>query len=381
MTAILGRHIDGLRVSAKFRFPAHLKAIFDALKDEAKEDAGDLALVRDHISGVPGGPWYIKAKGRANYQYILENSAFYVELSTWASLPSLVVQFKAGTLYEYDPESYEVFVDRLVRYFVGPKLSYSAQVSRFDLAVDFQEDGFSLPDMADVITRARDRTVNYKGDAANTLTLGRRHGSLQAQIYNKSEEILVSDKRWMEQVWSASGNYDARLPVWRCEVRWFRQGLRSLELSTLSEVLASLGDLAYLSVGESAGSWLRVADPGSRGLEAQDRGVASWWSAVQGALKGGLLASGRKRKGYDPSYSFTVAVERAGAYMVRVGSILRVAGYRSGMTSSLVASLVGERYDGLLESKGRCWVDQVNARTAEMRGYVYVPRPVDLLGG
>ncbi len=91
MTAILGRHIDGLRVSAKFRFPAHLKAIFDALKDEAKEDAGDLALVRDHISGVPGGPWYIKAKGRANYQYILENSAFYVELSTWASFPSMVL--------------------------------------------------------------------------------------------------------------------------------------------------------------------------------------------------------------------------------------------------------------------------------------------------
>jgi hypothetical protein len=88
----------------------------------------------------------------------------------------------------------------------------------------------------------------------------------------------------------------------------------------------------------------------------------------------------RGKPEFDPSYSFTVAVERAGAYMVRAGSILRVAGYRSGMDSSLVASLVAERFDGLLERKGRCWVDQVNARTAEMRGYVYVPRPVDLLG-
>jgi hypothetical protein len=373
LTTILGRHIDALTVSVKFEFPACLKRILDAAKEQAREDDGGKMLLVDNMTGVPGGAWYIRAKGRATYQYVIENASFYIELSVMGHLPSLVVQFKAATLYEYEPESYEVFVERLARYFIGPKLSCSHWVSRCDLAVDFQEPNFTLPEMADVITRARDRTVNYKGDRANTLTLGKRHGGLQAQIYNKSEELLTSDKAWMYEVWRASEQYQEGYPVWRCEVRWFRQGLRSLEVTTLGDLLASLGDLACLSVGESSGSWLRIADPDSRHKESQDRGVASWWSAVQSALKSGLLASGRKRKGYDPRPSLDRCIKLAGSAMTRAAALHRI-GYdsKTPLDPARFAAWVGWQYQKRLALDGITWPDRVNARTLELRGVAWV---------
>jgi hypothetical protein len=163
MLAVLGKHIDALYLSVSFDFPDHLRKLLGVLKESAKESADDMAEVTDYIPGVPGGAWYIRPYGNGKYQYVLENAAFWIAFSTWANMPALQLQFKAVTLYEYESEVYGEMVDRLVRFFVGAEVSYKAKVSRCDLAVDFQDDYFELPDMRDVVTRARKRTVHYEG--------------------------------------------------------------------------------------------------------------------------------------------------------------------------------------------------------------------------
>ena len=373
MVSILGRHVDTLEVSVRFDFPDTPKVLLDAAKDEPKNDETGLALFAPTIPGLPGGPCYIRAYGRRKYQWLIENGSFFAELSTWKSQPALLFKFKAATLYEYDPDQYGAIVDTFVRALIGSKLEYSHKVRRVDLAVDFQQPDFSLPDMPDVITRAKERVVNWDRNTPNAITLGKRENALQVQLYNKSSEVLVSGKWWMWDVWAASGNYESLLPVWRVECRWFREGLHQFDLDTLDDVLAALGDLARYSVGESNGVWLRIADPASRDDQTQTRAAASWWSSVVHALKDGLLTSGRKRKGYDPQPSLDHLIKLLGSLLAKIGALQRF-GYRS--TTALdpvrLAQWVGWQYEKRLALDGKTWPDKVNDKMLDLRCTAWV---------
>lgn len=378
MLRILGRFVDALYVSLQFDLPRHVVRYLDALKESAKESGDDVYPVVDNIRGVPGGPWWIRPYGRGKSQYVLENAAFYVTFSTWANLPACQLQFKAATLYEYGEDEYSTIVESFIRFWIGPELSYQEKVSRVDLAVDLQDDDFQLPDMGDVITRARSRVVHYDRQSPTAITLGKYGQALQSQIYQKSEELLVSDKAWMREVWRASGEYREDLPVWRVELRFFREGLKGFELDGIDDVIGSLGDLARYAAGSGSGSWVRVADPETRDLEdTSARGSSSWWLSISQALESTLRASGRKRKGYIPAASFRRAVELAGAHMARAAAIARVSGWQLGFTAEGFGKSVGQYYAELLEQKSQRWVDRVNIKMSEMRGDVWITKPPD----
>lgn len=296
--------------------------------------------------------------------------------STWANMPALRIQFKAAALYEYEPDVLGGIVDDFVRAWIGPKLIYKAKVTRADVCVDFQQPDFRLPDMADVVTRARERTVHYLGSDPNAITLGKRNGSLQAQIYCKSKELEQVSKAWMLQVWEASGKYDKTLAVWRAELRYYRDGLRAFGIDTLDDLLSSLGDLAEYAIGDSAGSWLRISEASSRGEQSQRRHVTAWWSGVRSAFLDGAMTSGRKRKGYDPRPSYSRCVEMAGSMMARAAALARFGDAKDVMSSELrtiamnpeaFARVVGNTYREHLRSKQMSWADKVNIRTAELR--------------
>ena len=380
MLTTLGRHIDGLTLSVSFPFPAGLDALLTAAKTEVQESGDDLGEYCDWMPGVPGGTWYIRPRGRDKvYHYVLENAAFYVAInSKLEQWPQLEIQFKASTLYEYDAADYASIVDRLVRFLIGPSLVYKHKVSRLDLCVDFQEQGFKLPKMSEVITRARKRYKVYRGDTANTLTLGARHGALQSQIYCKSEELLVSEKSWMFEVWRAAGGYDEELPVWRCEVRFFRSGLKSFGLDTLDEVLVALGDLVRYAVSDSAGGWLRVVTEDSRSLkDTSARPSSPWWSAICSAFSGGDPPTGCKRKGYDPRPSYQRSVELAGAHLARAASFLRLGEHKLDLSPAGIGRIVGAKYSELLTMKGSSWSERVNIKTAELRSNVWIAKAPD----
>jgi hypothetical protein len=380
MLSIVGRHIDALYLSLSFEFPEALKATFAAAKLDAQESGDDMRELIGHIPGCPGGAWYIRPYGNRKSQYVLENAAMWVAFSTWANMPACTIQFKAATLYEYEPEDYSRIVETFIRFWIGPKLIYKEKVSRLDLAVDFQEDDFKLPMMGDVLCRARDRVVHYRGDTANAITLGKYGQSLQSQIYCKSEELLKGDKQWMFEVWRASGQYREDLPVWRTEIRFFRQGLRAFDCHTLDDVLASLGDLAAYVVGDSSGVWFRVVeDDMSRDDHHNERREsAGWWKEVAAAFCEALALNGRKRKGYIPKHSFGRAVELAGAHMARAAAIARASGWNLGLTAEGFGKNCGKYYADVLKQRQERWSDRVNLKIADLRGEVWITKPPDV---
>jgi hypothetical protein len=334
-------------------------------------------MFTEHIPGIPGTAFYMRPYGSKRANYILENSHFYLGFSKRGVGPELDIQFKAECLYEYDPSVLSEMVDRLVRYFIGPELSYKAKVRRADVAVDFQQQGFELPEIRDVVSRARRWGYHGEGRTPTTLTLGRADQALQAQIYCKSLELDQSDKYWMYDVWRASGVYEETLAVWRAELRFFREGLRAFEINSLDELLRELGDLCSYAVGSGPGSWLRICDADSRDLRSARRETAGWWTTLCAAFISGEVVRGRKRKGYDPRPSFTRCVELAGAHMARAAALARFGGWSLAHNPGSFGRKVGEIYADILKDKGGTWADKVNDRTASMRSRAWLTRSPD----
>jgi hypothetical protein len=377
MPTVLGKHLDTLFLSASFVFPEHLKERLEAVKQDAQDSTDDTAMYTEWIPGVPGTAFYIKPYGNARATYILENSHFYLGFSKRGIGPELDIQFKAECLYEYAPEALPEIVERLVRFFVGSGLSYDLKVRRADVAVDFQQEGFKLPEKSEIVSRARYTSRHSDNREDTTLTIGRSGQAVQAQIYNKSLELDSSGKEWMRDVWEASGVWRETLIVWRAECRFFREGLRAFDVVTLEDLIASLGDLCAYAVGTEAGSWLRFVEPESRDSRSSRRRSAAWWSTICSAFVAGELVTGRKRKGYDPRPSFNRCVELAGAHMARAAALARFGGWTPAHSPANFAKRVGAHYEDLLERKGQTWADKVNERTRSMKAKAWLTRPPD----
>jgi hypothetical protein len=387
MITVLGRFLDALYFSASFSWAKGQIQLFELAKKAVQDSGDDLGHFSDGITGVPGGALYLRRNGRRGYHFRFENARVYIELNTVnPNQPQMLVQFKAETLYEYDEAGLVEISHAIVRYFAGES-AYKIKVNRADLALDFQQAGFRLPEMADVVTRARTRSIYYDRTSAQSLTLGKRNGALQSQIYAKSEELLVSDKAWMREVWVASGVYEPEIPVWRCEMRFYRLAFKAFEVDTIEDLFQVLGDLAAYACGGGPGSWVRVCSPESRDLkDTSARGVVSWWSDVCDGLVTGLLSQGRKRKGWHARPSFHRCVEMAGAMMARAAAIERAIRAGAGHLPSWDAEFhhvghhkdpaswarkIGEIYGETLEQKGTSWADKLNLRTAELRGVAW----------
>lgn len=381
MLALLGNHLDALYLSVYAKFPEPLQRLFYAMKEAARESGDDMAEFID-IPGVPGGTFYIRPYGRGRHQFVIENASVYMAWSTWENLPMVDLQFKAATLYEYELRALEEIADRILGYLLGES-EYRVQLSRVDVACDFQAPAFEIPDIRDCIKRARHWSYDGHGDVFTAVTFGERTGAIQAQIYCKSLELEQSEKAWMLDVWQASGNYDSSMPVWRAEIRFYREGLRAFEVNTFEDLRSMLGDLVAYSISPDTGSWLRVNDPADRRLKDRSaRRPARWWSEVSSSLMAEFPGQGRKRKGYDAFPSFYRAIQLAGAHMARAASIARLARYGKGVGNDLYhASLdpamfgreVGQMYAQRLREhrKGTTWAEKVNERTAELRAVAW----------
>ncbi len=109
------------------------------------------------VARIPGGPFKIFPTRRGEYQFRFENGRFYVEGSVWDNLPALLIQAKAELLYEYPgAEPFETFCRRIAEAFlrVGTEGMHLLP-SRVDVAVDFQCEGFGIPERKDIATEAR----------------------------------------------------------------------------------------------------------------------------------------------------------------------------------------------------------------------------------
>jgi hypothetical protein len=234
-------------------------------------------------------------RGGSRHQFILHNGAIkHLEVTSRGHLPNVMIQFRAKTLYEHDLVEVNAIVERIADHFLEP--GFKVKVSSFDLALDFQYEEWMWPETEDSVCRARKDRIEREGGAIASMTFGKRHASLQIQIYDKSREVKVHHKEeWMEGVWVTKKAYDNRWPVIRVELRFARDLLKDFDIETITDLQARVGDLVRYAVGDKK-PWFRVAASNSRHRKADRREAAPWWEELRRAFLEGLLETGRTRQ-------------------------------------------------------------------------------------
>ncbi len=360
-TTVLGVHLDSLTLSAPkdYELPSGKVEEWRAAKVRMQE-SGDRDSRHDvgESPGVPGGPFKLFPFGRGKYQFRFENERFYVEATVWKNMPSLIIQPKAILLYEYpDLDAMDVLCKRVCEFFFGVP-GVRLLPSRADVAIDFQSEGFKAPARENIATDARKVHYDYEGMDAVTVTLGERSNSVQVQLYDKSREMLKSDKEWMLDVWDASGNYREGLQVWRLETRMYRSWLKESSIHSLGQLKKEMDMALFSLVNLGTNSWVRFLDPESEG-QSNRRDVAPWFDTIMRSVWSDWDGKTVQRRPRRSAASLELAVDRAGKAMARAAAIARKVKMNKGTDAELFFNFVRFRWSLMLSRRGDSWASEV----------------------
>jgi len=360
---LLGTYVDALYVSVKGILRRGVIEGFTEMKLEAR-NAGEEKYYS--ISGLPDRTFRLSPRGREKYQFILRSDAFYLEITEWANLPALMIQFDSHTLYTHSLDELQNMVDDVAKYFLEP--GYEIRVNRFDLALDFQRATWHLPTPEDVIARARDRKVHFQQSHPICLTVGNHRSRLQFQIYDKLREVKSSQKDWMYEVWRESARYEEKLGVWRVELRFRRKKLREFGISTIAELQAALGSLVRGVVGgDEAKPWIRVASSDTRGKRQDHRPSAAWWGEICEAFLESLPETASH---LDPAQRGDLRLERDETMVFAFFERWMIQGGGEGLSPASdpheCFDLLAEKYSEHLASEGLSFEEAIERRAIKM---------------
>jgi hypothetical protein len=179
-------------------------------------------------------------------------------------------------------------------------IPFTLQVSEVHLCADVAGWELSLADMPSFITRSRSKGVRLfpaeivleddEEDFVSPSDLrlqfaGRRLATLDFSkgaphaccLYDKTAEIMVSRKDWMQEVWT-SNSWDGESRVTRVEFRYKRECLREMKVEEAYTFLDQIPGLWAYSTKE----WLRHTIPNGD-LNRARWPVSSLWQLVQQA--------------------------------------------------------------------------------------------------
>lgn len=359
---VVGRWVDGLHISV-FGEPG--RRAFERLRT-ANVSRGSYEL--GTLPRVPGRSLVVLPRGRGRYPFVAANGDFEMFLTDAGGMPRemprMRLRFGADFLHGHDIEEAEARVEAIAGYFLEP--GFRVQVSRFDVAVDFQSPGWSMPDRKDVITRASGRIDDKGPERITGMTFGKAKGPLQVVIYDKTRDIKRRRRERAEELWVTAETYDERLPVIRVELRFFRAALRQFRtedrdsgqsrgIDTLADLRSCVGDLIRYVVGKDGKkSWFRVASPDTRHRRSELRGAAPWWQEVSRALLEGAPEAGRTRLLTTSSHPSLQYVGRTSvAYAVKTAALARLLGlHAADSPDNFMGSFQLHLLPGYLEAKG-----------------------------
>jgi hypothetical protein len=300
---VVGQNIDTFIGNARVNsdFPAELAEQLEEFKRRSQDAEEDLAT-----------PWrfagevlFIKPHGAGRqWRWILHSPGVHVDVGL-GRLTHIVAKARLSSAFLWEHEIGTAFT--LLYGFLAEFLQvpFTLQVSEVHLCVDLAGWELSIDDMAVFITRSRSKGLRLGSEAADAELdasleanrpfiapsdmrmqfAGRRLATIDFSkgaphaccVYDKTAEIAVSRKDWMQEVWATNGWYgDSR--VTRVEFRYKRECLREMKIEETYAFLDQIPGLwAY-----STKQWLRHTNPNG------DPNRARWpisplWQLVQQA--------------------------------------------------------------------------------------------------
>ena len=295
---MVGQNIDTFIGNARLNaeFPDELADQLEDLKRQSQEAEEDLSTPWQFAGEV----LFIKPHGAGRqWRWILHSPSIHVDVGL-GKLTHIVAKARLSSAFLWEHEigvALTLLFGFLSEFLQVP---FTLQVSEVHLCVDLADWELSLGEMSSFITRSRSKGLRlFSSDASSTeddmsfivpsdLRLqfaGRRLATLDFSkgaphaccIYDKTAEIRVSRKEWMEEVWTSNG-WDGEARVTRVEFRYKRECLREMGVEEAYAFLDQVPSLwAY-----STKQWLRHTIPNG------DPNRARWplsplWSLVQQA--------------------------------------------------------------------------------------------------
>ena len=200
--AIINSAVDSLYFSYKGQARDGFFEYLESLKLQAQVDEEDVPFELESV------PLVMYSYGARKFRYWIRSKDYMLFASPSKTLPNLKFQMLAESLYQDGHEAAFKMADDLTK---NSGAMCEAKLSRIDLCVDFQ--GFDMSDeqLHDFVCRSNMRAAWWTGDQPNGFHFGK--GAVQARIYNKTKEIEIHNKGWMEAVWCECPEYDSSNPV------------------------------------------------------------------------------------------------------------------------------------------------------------------------
>jgi hypothetical protein len=300
---LVGANIDTFIGNARVsgNFPEELAAQLEERKQQsqdAEEDiptpwrfAGEVLFIKPHGAG-------------RQWRWILHSPSVHIDVGL-GRLTHIVAKARLSSafLWEHDIGTTLTLLYGFLAEFL--QCPFVLQVSEVHLCIDIADWELSLNDISAFITRSRSKGLRLGSDAADeeldvsleatgpfiapsdvrVQFAGRRMATLDFSkgaphaccIYDKTAEITVSRKDWMQEVWHSNG-WDGEARVTRVEFRYKRECLREMKIE---EAYAFL-DLVPSLWAYSTKQWLRHTVPNGDPNRARWP-VSALWQLVQKA--------------------------------------------------------------------------------------------------
>jgi hypothetical protein len=267
--------IDTLQLSYRGELYDETRVKLDQFKRIAQsENASERTYAQFEIQGRA---FSVLPRGSGLFRYVLTDPWFRISLSDGAgSLPVAFVQIGSEVLTKVGARRAQAVLGGVLSEILS--VSEGPSISRIDCCVDFStsQDMESF-NRRDWVTRAKRISQYAELDKFTGWSIGLR-GSIAARLYDKTEEIQVSDKSYFLDLWNECG-WNGKSPVWRLEFQVKRAALKEFGDSQYEDVKALCAGLwPYLSQ-----SWLRLAIPSTNDTTRSRWPTHPLWELLQAA--------------------------------------------------------------------------------------------------
>jgi hypothetical protein len=342
----LASGIDALYLSGQTPVSESLRSQLE-IGRAAAVDAGE----PQPFSFGNGNMFEIAHHGWRKYPYLLAHPNGLIGIKPDSLMPPVRVQPRAEFLHGVGPLEAARWFEDVLEWRMG---RVTLSVNRLDLHGDFQGWDLGADDRERFVCRARSRTT-YEDDGRWTGFIfgARKSGTVNARIYDKTEQLKQSRAGYWEDIWGSK--FDSNRRVVRVEFEMSRGGLSSFGLSSPEDVVEAAGAL-WMHLTSSWLSYRVRTDDATRSRWP----LASEWEQVQRAYIANdahgieRMVAGRRRAtlqgvapslvGYLASYAALVGTEDIDDTCETIPSLLR---RYAGWSGRELADRVAEKAKGL----------------------------------
>ncbi|MDD5189516.1 MAG: hypothetical protein PHE50_00555 [Dehalococcoidales bacterium] len=222
-------------------------------------------LAKDKIFSKTGSPitlygkqFNILPKGASGYEWIIKNEDVDISIARFAksgkSYPEVYVTFSSSYLARV---GYQTAYNEVWGFISLWAVVIDDIVSRADLCVDR-----ALPEMPKIdiqqqlFCRARSGImIEQHSRYSNILGYSIGKGDIMCRIYDKTREIVVSQKEWFKDVWDKAG-WDGAGVVVRTEFQFRRGMLKEFGIKNLESLKHTLADMWNYATNK----WLTIRE-------------------------------------------------------------------------------------------------------------------------